>query len=75
VRLRAEGDENVVAEVEDDGRGFDRGSVRAGVGLSAMRERAAGLGGEIEIKSRPGRGTKVTLRVPVGGDNPAPPRL
>ena len=75
VRLRAEGDEYLVAEVEDNGRGFDRESVRAGVGLSAMRERAAGLGGEIEIKSRTGRGTRVTLRVPVGGGNPAPPRL
>ncbi|HYQ82798.1 MAG TPA: PAS domain-containing protein, partial [Rubrobacter sp.] len=75
VRLRAEGDGNtVVAEVEDDGRGFDRRTVRAGVGLSAMHERAAGLGGEIEIEGRPGCGTKVTLRVPVGGGNLAPPR-
>jgi two-component system, NarL family, sensor histidine kinase UhpB len=74
VRLRSEGDENIVAEVEDDGRGFDRLTVRAGVGLSAMHERAAGLGGEIEIERRPGGGTKVTLRVPAGGGNLAPPR-
>ncbi len=75
VRLRAEGDGNtVVAEVEDDGRGFDRRTVRAGVGLSAMHERAAGLGGEIEIEGRPGCGTKVTLKVPVGDGNLAPPR-
>ena len=74
VRLRTEG-EALVAGVIDDGRGFDRGSVRAGVGLSAMRERAAGLGGSIEIDSRPGAGTKVEVRVPFGDGTPTPPRL
>jgi PAS domain S-box-containing protein len=75
VRLRGEGGETIVAEVWDDGRGFDPGSVWAGVGLSAMRERAAGLGGSIEIDGRPGTGTRVVLRVPVAGGSPAPPRL
>lgn len=74
VSLRAEGGENIVAEVEDDGRGFDRRTVRAGVGLSAMHERAAGLGGRIGVNSRPGAGTKVALRVPVGDGTPSPPR-
>jgi PAS domain S-box-containing protein len=76
VRLRGVGSENfVVAEVEDDGRGFDQRTVRAGVGLSAMHERAAGLGGKIEISSRPGAGTRVALRIPVGDGTPAPLRL
>jgi PAS domain S-box-containing protein len=75
VRLRGEGSGTIVAEVRDDGCGFDRDSVRAGVGLSAMRERAAGLGGSIEIDGRPGAGTRVVLRVPVAGGSPAPPRL
>jgi PAS domain S-box-containing protein len=75
VRLRKEGTGTIVAEVEDDGRGFDRDSVRAGVGLSAMSERAVGLGGEIKISSRPGGGTRVVLRAPVAGGTPAPPRL
>src|ERR671910_279783 len=44
VRLRTENQE-MLAEVVDDGRGFDPASVRAGVGLSAMRERIEGLGG------------------------------
>ena len=69
VRLRTENQE-VLAEVVDDGRGFDPASVRAGVGLSAMRERIEGLGGKIEVRSRPGEGTKVTLRVHLGGDTP-----
>ena len=75
VRLRVEGSGNIVAEVEDDGRGFDRRSVRTGVGLSAMHERTAGLGGELQITSRPGLGTKIVLRVPVGDDTPTHPRL
>src|ERR671911_1257846 len=68
VRLRTENQE-MLAEVVDDGRGFDPASVRAGVGLSAMRERIEGLGGKIEVRSRPGEGTKVTLRVHLGSDS------
>jgi signal transduction histidine kinase len=62
--------QEMLAEVIDDGRGFDPASVRAGVGLSAMRERIEGLGGKIEVRSRPGKGTKVTVRVHLGGDTP-----
>ena len=68
VRLRMENQE-VLAEIVDDGRGFDPASVRAGVGLSAMRERIEGLGGKIEVRSRPGEGTKVTVRVHLGSDS------
>jgi PAS domain S-box-containing protein len=74
VRLETE-EGKVVAEVADDGRGFDPASIRAGVGLSAMRERVEGLGGVIEVRSPTGEGTKVTVRVPLGDDNPAPRRL
>jgi PAS domain S-box-containing protein len=68
VRLRME-NQVMLAEVVDDGRGFDPASVRAGVGLWAMRERIEGLGGKIEVRSRPGEGTKVTLRVHLGSDS------
>ena len=74
VGLRTEGGA-VMAEVTDDGRGFEPSSTRAGVGLSAMRERVEALGGEIEVESRPGEGTKVRLRVPLGDGTRAPRRL
>jgi signal transduction histidine kinase len=74
VRLRIEGQE-VAAEVADNGRGFDPASAQAGVGLSAMRERVEAVGGKIEVKSRPGAGTGVTVRVPLEGDTPTPRRL
>jgi signal transduction histidine kinase len=73
VGLRTD-DESILIEVADDGRGFDPGSPRAGIGLSAMRERVEGLGGEIEVRSRPGEGTKVMVMVPSGGGTPAPQR-
>ena len=74
VRLKTE-EETIVAEVVDDGRGFDPASPRAGVGLSTMRERVEALGGEIEVQSQLGEGTKVTVRVPLEGDTRAPRRL
>jgi PAS domain S-box-containing protein len=74
VRLRTE-DGEVLAAVIDDGRGFDPASPRAGVGLSTMRERVEALGGEIEVKSQLGEGTKVALRVPLEGGTRAPRRL
>ena len=73
VRLRAEGGA-LVAEVADDGRGFDAASTRAGVGLSAMRERVEGLGGAFEVESQPGEGTNVRVTVPLGGGTRAPRR-
>ena len=71
VRLQAEG-ETLVAEIIDDGRGFDPVVAQGGVGLVGMRERVEELGGEIEISSRPGEGTEVTVRVPLGGGTPGP---
>jgi PAS domain S-box-containing protein len=63
VGLRMEGQE-LVAEVSDDGRGFGP-EARPGVGLGSMRERAALVGGELEIEREAERGTIVRLRVPL----------
>jgi signal transduction histidine kinase len=55
--------------VEDDGRGFDQDSVAGGRGLTGMRERIELLGGEIEIQSEPGDGTRVSVSVPMDGSD------
>jgi len=52
--------------VEDDGRGFDTGGPRKGIGLISIRERARLAGGRATIQSRPGQGTVVLVRVPNG---------
>lgn len=57
-------DQRVRVDVRDDGRGFDPAEVpegRFGIRVS-MRERMAGVGGTVEITSRPGDGTLVSLR-------------
>ena len=61
VRLSADGG-GALVEIEDDGRGFAAGTA-AGMGLTGMRERAASLGGELEVEGLPGSGTRVSLRV------------
>jgi two-component system, NarL family, sensor kinase len=47
-------------EVSDEGRGF-AGAGTGGYGLMGMRERAAGIGGRLEVVSTEGRGTTVFL--------------
>lgn len=63
-------DGRVVLIVEDDGRGFDPEAEAAengerGMGVTNMRERAALLGGSLEVESAPGAGTTLFVRVPV----------
>jgi signal transduction histidine kinase len=60
----------VLLLVEDDGRGFDTADplLRARrLGLTSMEERAEDLGGEARITSKPGKGTKVRVEVPLAG--------
>jgi signal transduction histidine kinase len=52
--------------VADDGIGMEEGpeqSARQGFGLSSMRQRAGAIGGEWQIESEPGRGTRVSVRM------------
>jgi PAS domain S-box-containing protein len=53
--------------VADDGQGFDPAQVAGDgqrFGLRFMRERAAEVGGTVEVRSAPGRSTQVVVRVP-----------
>jgi two-component system, NarL family, sensor histidine kinase UhpB len=52
-------------QVRDDGSGFDPAHRRnGGLGLEGMAERARLVGGELDVRSAPGAGTQVTLRIP-----------
>lgn len=67
-----EHDRQVTLTVQDDGRGFDpHGQGRGTLGQRSMRERAAGAGGTLEVRSAPGDGTTVTLHLPAGSPAPA----
>jgi len=62
---------DLVIDIEDDGRGFDPAAVatspdtQRGLGLMGMRERMELVGGTVKVDSAPGRGTYVSVRVPV----------
>ena len=56
----------VAATIDDDGQGFEEGTIRPdALGLTGMRERLALVGGSLEIESAPGRGTTVAAQVPL----------
>jgi len=57
--------EDVVLVVKDDGGGFQDAERTPSLGILGMKERAQGCGGELTIASSPGKGTTVTLRVPL----------
>jgi signal transduction histidine kinase len=64
-----------VLEVEDDGVGFNVGAVdanyeqRGSLGIVNMRERAELVNGVLHIESAEGRGTCITVYVPLSGES------
>ncbi|PYM10605.1 MAG: hypothetical protein DMF15_01540 [Verrucomicrobia bacterium] len=56
-------------ELRDDGDGFKEKDRHDGVGLRGMRERVEQMGGELEITSSRGRGTKITVLLPCNGES------
>src|SRR6266851_2703195 len=56
-----------IVTVTDNGAGFDPANINEGHGLESMRARAEELGGELQIISNDGRGTRVLLKVPLSG--------
>jgi two-component system NarL family sensor kinase len=63
-------DGSVELAVRDDGRGFDLGLLpqriaEGHIGLQSQRERVESAGGRFDIRSAPGRGTEVEIRLPV----------
>lgn len=57
--------------IADDGRGFDPAMARKTFGLLGMSERVNMLGGDLEIDSQPGQGTRIAAHFPlVGGPQP-----
>ncbi len=64
-----------VARVQDDGQGFDVDKImenysdRGSLGMLNIQERAERVEGSVKLDSRPGRGTAVTLVVPLNANN------
>jgi PAS domain S-box-containing protein len=62
-------DNNLLMTVCDDGKGFEVGGFTknplSGLGLNIMKERADEVGGNLDIDSSPGNGTRITLNIPI----------
>ncbi|MFV2064968.1 MAG: GAF domain-containing sensor histidine kinase, partial [Chloroflexota bacterium] len=75
VRLEDDG-HGPVLSVEDDGSGFDpqllAESMSGGFGLASMRERVDQVGGNLDIETAPGQGTRIIVRF-VSGDSRGSP--
>ena len=60
-------DGNLCVEVNDDGSGFDMNDSKQKetYGLFGMGERARACGGDLDIASTPGKGTVISVRIPI----------
>ena len=64
LEVKREGD-RVRLQLDDNGKGFDPSGARVGLGLSGMEERAKLLGGEFQLASAPGEGTRIRIVIPL----------
>jgi signal transduction histidine kinase len=57
---------SVVLTVDDDGRGFSQAQLSGDqLGLVGMRERTTSVNGALDITSKPGAGTRLTVKIPL----------
>jgi PAS domain S-box-containing protein len=62
-------EDSVTLEVSDNGIGFDLAVRHPGhMGLTTMAERASSLRAELEVRSAPGAGTVVRVKVPIADE-------
>lgn len=65
----ASSNDSLIISVEDDGKGFEQKKKKKGIGVRNMGSRVNSLGGTWTIESELGKGTKVTLTIPISYSN------
>jgi signal transduction histidine kinase len=66
VELSGAADGSLTFGVEDDGTGFDPTTIRAGSGLTNMRDRLDAVDGTLDLTSSRAAGTRIAGRIPAG---------
>ena len=71
-----DGTDQTVLSISDNGAGFSASALgsehRPGLGLLTMRERAEFVGGQFSIEGKPGKGTRIRVKIGAVRDNEAP---
>ena len=58
-------EDNIYLSIDDDGDGFNVSQINSpGIGLELMKYRARAIGGSLNISSKPGKGTEISLKLP-----------
>ena len=71
IKLELHGEaDNIVMTIEDNGTGFDPRAVHSGLGLVSMSERVERVGGTLQLRSAPAKGTRLEIRVRWSGRTP-----
>ncbi len=58
-------EDEIEIQISDNGQGFDLQQPGSGLGLRLIQDRTGAIGGQVVIRSGPGQGTQLTIRVPV----------
>ncbi len=68
ISIKADG-QNIILSIIDKGIGFDMSSKKYGIGFENIRRRTEFMNGSLDIVSSPGRGTRVTVQVPMASND------
>lgn len=62
---------NIVLEVSDNGKGIEEHKLKApsSIGIIGMRERVLALGGKLDVRGEPGKGTTLAVSIPLSSNH------
>lgn len=65
----------VLLSIEDDGNGFDKNAIEGkGIGLQNIQNRVSTLNGHLSIEATKGKGTFISIEVPIENNNKEEPK-
>lgn len=56
---------DLLISIQDNGKGFDTGKNKGGIGLLNIQSRVTGMNGQLDIISEPEKGTLLTIKIPM----------